>query len=84
MTCLFVEQIAYINEFQEAFLQYFEIILEGFPGIVKNEQPNRPYIKLYGNGNIINAQKISVPTNITSITPYDFLCVLQYVALIIC
>ena len=61
MTCLFVEQIAYINEFQEAFLKYFEIILEGFP-------VNRPYIKLYGNGNIINAPKISVPTNITSIT----------------
>ena len=40
MTCLFVEQIAYINEFQKAFLKYFEVILEGFPVIVKNEQPN--------------------------------------------
>ena len=40
MTCLFVEQIAYINEFQKAFLKYFEIVLEGFPVIVTNEQPN--------------------------------------------
>ena len=67
MTCLFVEQIAYINEFQKAFLKYFEVILEGFPVIVKNENRNRPYEKLHGNGNIIKAQKISMPTKITSI-----------------
>ena len=68
MTCLFVEQIAYINEFQKAFLKYFEVILEGFPVIVKNEQRNRPYKKVDGNGNIIKAQKISMPKKITSIT----------------
>ena len=75
MTCLFVEQIAYINEFQKAFLKYFEVILEGFPVIVKNEQANiysvlfvRPYEKVDGNGNIIKAQKISMPKKITSIT----------------
>ena len=67
MTCLFVEQIAYINEFQKAILKYFEIILVGFPVIVNNEKPNRPYKKVHGNGNIINAQKISMPKKITSI-----------------
>ena len=68
MTCLFVEQIAYIKEFQEAFLEYFEIILKGYPVIVKNEHRNRPYEKVDGNGNIIKAQKISMPKKITSIT----------------
>ena len=28
----------------------------------------RPYEKVHGNGNIIKAQKISMPTKITSIT----------------
>ena len=72
MTCLFVEQIAYINEFQEAFLKYFEIILEGYPVIVKMINPicipGRPYEKVHGNGNSIKAQKISIPKKITSIT----------------
>ena len=70
MTCLFVEQIAYINEFQEAFLKYFEIILEGYPVIVKMINPIciPGYEKVDGNGNIIKAQKISMPKKITSIT----------------
>ena len=45
MTCLFVEQIAYINEFQEAFLKYFEIILEGFP--VNPDIPETVYKTLW-------------------------------------
>ena len=68
MTCLFVEQIAYINEFQEAFVKYFKIILKGYPAVVKNEQFVRPYEKVDGNGNIIKAQKMSMPYKITSIT----------------